>query len=82
MTFTKDECNKWYDNRLINPKTKRNIRFDGATNEYANIDSKLKRKDFMNNIISMFKKGDVDFQGVYINKKPTTKIINDKPYVL
>lgn len=56
--------------------------YEYILNEYANIDSKLKKEQFMNNIISMFKKGDVDFPGVYINKKPTTKIINEKPYVL
>ena len=56
--------------------------YEYIVNEYANIDSKLKGKDFMNKIISMFEKGDVDFPGLYINKKPTTTIINDKPYVL
>lgn len=56
--------------------------YDYIVDEYANIDSKLKRNQFMDKIVTMFQKGDVDFTDLYINKKPTTKIINNKPYLL
>ena len=56
--------------------------YEYIVEEYAKIFSKLKKEDFMTNILKMVEYDEVKLPDIYINKKPQSKIINSKPYIL